>query len=121
MPVFEAIKAFFPATFELTALSFNMTLVIGLWLGTISAVHKDRFVDHVSRFVAITGTSFPTFVIGLVLLMVFYGKFGWFPPGRADFQTQLLLGTDAFRSYTGMLVVDGILNGNLKIAWDGLK
>ncbi|MBI4062683.1 MAG: ABC transporter permease [Elusimicrobia bacterium] len=121
MTVAEAIKAYFPATFELTAISFAMTLFIGLWLGTISAVHKDRFLDHVSRIISITGTSFPTFVIGLVLLMIFYGKFGLLPPGRSSFETQLLMGTDAFKSYTGMLTIDGLLNGNLKVSWDGLK
>lgn len=121
MPVGEAILAFFPATFELTVLSFALTLIIGLWLGTISAVHKDRFVDHVSRFIAITGTSFPTFVIGLVLLMIFYGKFGWFPPGRSSFETQILMGAGEFKNYTGMLTLDGLLNGNLKVAWDGLR
>jgi len=121
MPVAEAIAAFFPATLELTTLAFALTLAIGLWLGTISAVHKDKGIDHLSRFISITGTSFPTFVIGLVLLMIFYGKFGWFPPGRSTFQTQLLMGSGEFRSYTGLLTFDGLLNRNLEVAWDGLR
>ncbi|MBI4370169.1 MAG: ABC transporter permease [Elusimicrobia bacterium] len=121
MTVADAVKAFFPATFELTILSFAMTLAIGLWLGTISAVHKDRWIDHVSRFISITGTSFPTFVVGLALLMVFYGKFGWFPPGRSSFETQLLLGTAEFKSYTGFLILDGLFNANFKVVWDAFK
>jgi len=121
MPVAEAIKAFFPATFELTVLSFLMTLFIGLWLGTASAVHKDKAIDHISRLISITGTSFPTFVIGLVLLMIFYGKLGWFPPGRISFETQLLLGTEELKTYTGFLTLDGLLNGNLKVSLDALK
>ncbi|MBI4667669.1 MAG: ABC transporter permease [Elusimicrobia bacterium] len=121
MPVFESLKAYFPATLELTVISFAMTLFLGLWLGTISAVHKDKIIDHVARFISITGTSFPTFVVGLVLMMVFYGKFGILPPGRASLETQLLLGTPEFKSYTGLLLLDGLLNGKLAVFWDGLK
>lgn len=121
MPVWDAIRAFFPATMELTVISFSMTLIIGLWLGTLSAVHKDRFWDHFSRFISITGTSFPTFVIGLVLLMIFYGKFGILPPGRSSFETQLLLGTPVFKSYTGLLTIDALLNLNFQVFWDALK
>ncbi|MBI2069803.1 MAG: ABC transporter permease [Elusimicrobia bacterium] len=121
MTVWEAIKVYFPATLELTVISFAMTLVIGLWLGTISAVHKDKMIDHVSRFISITGTSFPTFVIGLVLLMIFYGKFGWLPPGRSCPEIQLLMGFGEYKLYTGSMIIDGILNGKLAVAWDGLK
>ena len=80
MPVADAIKAFFPATLELALLSFIPILFLGLWLGTLSAVHKDGPIDHLSRFVAITGHSLPSFVLGLLLLMVFYGKLKLFPP-----------------------------------------
>ncbi|MEK6544290.1 MAG: ABC transporter permease [Elusimicrobiota bacterium] len=121
MPVAEAIVSYFPATFELTILAFSLTIALGLWLGTISAVHKDKLIDHVSRVIAITGVSFPTFVIGLAFLMIFYGKFGWFPPGRASFETQLLLGTEGFKSYTGVLTIDGLLNWNLTVILDALK
>lgn len=121
MPVAEAIKSYFPATLELAALAFTLTVALGLWLGTISAVHKDRAIDHISRIVAITGTSFPTFVIGLGLLMIFYGKLGWFPPGRISFETQLLLNTAGFKSYTGIITVDSLLNGNFKVLWDALQ
>ncbi|MFC1521223.1 ABC transporter permease [Elusimicrobiota bacterium] len=121
MPVAEAIKTFFPATFELTTISFALTFIIGIWLGTISAVNKDKMIDHVSRFIAITGTSLPIFVIGLGLLMIFYGKFGIFPPGRASFSTQLLISGNEFTAYTGLLTIDGILNWNFDVVIDALK
>src|SRR5208282_674048 len=80
MPVSEAIASFFPATLELTVLAFFPILLIGVFFGVVSAVHRDKLIDHVTRFVAITGYSLPSFVLGLVLLMVFYGRLHWFPP-----------------------------------------
>jgi ABC-type dipeptide/oligopeptide/nickel transport system permease component len=110
MPVSDAIRAFFPATFELTLLSFFPILIVGVWFGVLSAVHKDRFIDHLSRFIAITGYSLPSFVLGLVLLMVFYGRLQWFPPGRYTLDTDILVHSEAFRHWTGMLTLDCLLN-----------
>ena len=110
MPVAEAIRAFFPATFELTLLTFFPILIVGVFFGVLSAVHKDRLIDHVTRFVAITGYSLPSFVLGLVLLMVFYGRLHWFPPGRYTLETDMLVHLDSFRHYTGLLTLDCLLN-----------
>lgn len=121
MPVSDAIRAFFPATVELAAAAFLPILAIGVWLGTLSAVHKDRFVDHFSRFVAITGYSLPSFVLGLLLLMVFYGKLKWLPPGRYSLETDLLIHSESFRSFTGFLTVDSLLNGEPEAFLDALK
>jgi ABC-type dipeptide/oligopeptide/nickel transport system permease component len=110
MPVAEAIQAFFPATFELTLLAFFPILIIGVFFGVLSAVYRDRFVDHLTRFVAITGYSLPSFVLGLVLLMVFYGRLHWFPPGRYTLETDMLVHADTFRHFTGLLTLDCLLN-----------
>lgn len=111
MPVADAIRAFFPATFELTLAAFFPILIVGVWFGVLSAVHKDRFVDHASRFVAITGYSLPSFVLGLVLLMIFYGRLQWLPPGRYTLETDLLVHAPEFRAWTGVLTLDCLLNG----------
>lgn len=121
MPVAEAIVAFFPATLELTFAAFFPILFIGVWLGTKSAVHKDKFVDHFSRFVAITGYSLPSFVLGLLLLMIFYGKFKMFPPGRYSLDVDLLVHGADFRHPTGFLLLDSLLNLQPAVFWDVLK
>ena len=118
MPVSEAIKAFFPATFELTLVSFFPILIFGVWFGVLSAVHKDKAVDHLSRFVAITGYSLPSFVLGLVLLMVFYGRMHWFPPGRYSLDTDLLVHGGDFHRWTGLLTLDCLLNRQWAAALD---
>ncbi len=121
MPVEDAIRAFLPATFELTLCAFIPILLIGVYFGTLSAVHKDKAVDHVTRFVAITGYSLPSFVLGLMLLMIFYGKLQWFPPGRYSLDVDLLVHTQSFRHYTGILSLDALLNGEGKAFLDLAK
>ena len=110
MPVADAIGAFFPATFELALLAFIPILIVGVYFGVLSAVYKDKFVDHLARFVAITGYSLPSFVLGLVLLMIFYGRLHWLPPGRYTLETDMLVHADAFRHWTGLLTLDCLLN-----------
>jgi ABC-type dipeptide/oligopeptide/nickel transport system permease component len=121
MPVADAIRAFFPATFELTVVSFFPILIIGVYFGTLSAVYKDKWLDQISRFVAITGYSLPSFVLGLLLLMVFYGKFHLFPPGRYSLDVDLLVHGDSFRHFTGLLSLDCLLNGEGGAFVDVLK
>ena len=121
LPVSQAVRAFFPATFELALTAFIPVVLLGTWVGTRAAVHKDRLTDHLSRLMAITGYSLPSFVLGLLLLMVFYGQFGLFPPGRLSLDASLFVNSEGFRSYTGLLLLDSLLNGQLWIFWDVLK
>ena len=121
MPVATAITAFFPATFELTLLAFFPILIVGVFFGVLSAVHKDRLLDNITRFVAITGYSLPSFVLGLTLLMVFYGRLHWFPPGRYTLETDMLVHADGFRHFTGLLTLDCLLNGETAACLDMLK
>ena len=118
MPVAEAITAFLPATFELTVMTFFPILIIGVLFGVLSAVYRDRMLDHITRFVAITGYSLPSFVLGLLLLMVFYGRLHWFPPGRFTLDTDMMVHADAFRHWTGLLTLDCALNGRWAAAID---
>ena len=121
MPVAEAIRAFLPATFELTLVSFFPIVFLGVLFGTLSAVYKDKWLDHATRFVAITGYSLPSFVLGLLLLMIFYGKLQWFPPGRYALEVDLLVHSGEFHHYTGLLVIDCALNGQWAAFIDVLK
>ncbi len=80
--VIELIKRRFPATFELALWSMIPIIGLGIWLGILSALHHNKPIDQVTRVFAIIGWSFPTFVFGLLMLLVFYAGLGWFEPGR---------------------------------------
>ena len=120
-PVADAIRGFFPATLELGVYSFVCILGFGIWLGTTAAVHKDKVIDHLSRVSSITGNSLPTFVWGLLLLMLFYGQLGWFAPGRLSLEADQFVRTPQFHAYTGLMTVDAVLNGQWWILGDALK
>ncbi|HVH32042.1 MAG TPA: ABC transporter permease [bacterium] len=121
MPTSEAIGAFFPATLELTIYIFVPVVLIGVWLGTQAGVHKDRFVDHASRLFAISLRGMPSFVWGLLLLMVFYGWLNWFPPGRLSLEADLFTKSPEFHPYTHLLTVDALLNRQGWIFVDAIK
>jgi len=121
MPVTQALGKFLPATVELVFYSAWPVVLLGIWLGYISATHQDRPIDHVTRLMAITGWALPIFVLGLILLMVFYGVTGWFPPGRLSLWARQYVQSPAWHAYTGLYTLDAILNGNGKILLDALR
>ena len=118
MPVSQAIKEYLPATVQLAVVTIMLVVFFGVWLGCISAVHKDKWQDHLARFISVGGFSLPIFVLGLLLLMVFYGKLGWFSTGGYSVQTDLIVHGPSFKMYTGFLLVDAVLNGNWRVFGD---
>jgi len=121
MPTGRAIATFFPATLELTIYIFVPLILIGVWMGTRAAVHKDRFLDHFSRFFAISLRGLPSFVWGLIVLMIFYGWLNWFPPGRLSLDAELFVASPEFHRYTRLMTVDALLNGQFWIFLDALR
>jgi len=121
MPVAEAIAKRFPATLELALFAVVPVILGGIWLGTISAKHYNKPLDHFSRVFAIVGWSLPDFVFGLILLMLFYGVLGWFPPGRLSMWADNIVLTGNFVRYTGMNTIDALLNRRFDIFWDAVR
>lgn len=120
-PVSDMVKRRFPATIELTIWAVIPVVSGGIILGVIAAVNHNKPIDHLARIFGIVGWSFPDFVLGLLLLMYFYAKLGWFPPGRvSDWANQILLSGE-FRNYTKLVTIDSLLNLRLDIFWDALR
>src|SRR5579859_482275 len=120
-PVIELIKARFPATIELTIFAVIPIIVIGIWLGVVSAVNQNNPIDQFARIFSIIGYSFPTFVFGLLMLMLFYAVLRWFPPGRiSDWANAVIRGPD-WHNYTYLLTIDSLLNLRLDIFIDALR
>src|SRR3990172_3652476 len=121
LPVAQAIGAFFPATMELTLYSFIPIMVMGVWLGTAAAVHRDKLIDHISRIFSISFRSLPSFVWGLLILMILYGRLNWFPPGRLSLEADLFVRSGQFHFYSRLMTVDALLNGKFWIFLDALR
>jgi peptide/nickel transport system permease protein len=120
-PVATAILQYFPATLELALWSFIPILFIGVWLGILAATHQDQLIDQTARIFSIIGYSFPSFVFGLGVLMIFYAKLQWFPPGRLDTFATLIVQSPDFHVYTGMYSVDALLNARPDVFFDALR
>ena len=70
-PVADQILSALPYTLELSFTSLLIGLLLGVPLGMISAVHQDGLIDHGSRVLSLAGLSIPSFVLGIVLMLVF--------------------------------------------------
>ena len=107
-PVIDIIKDRFPNTLDLALWTVFPMLSVGIWLGVQAAVHQNGFIDQAARIFSIIGTSFPTFVFGLLVLIIFYANLQWFPPGKmSDWVSQLLFSGE-FHSYTKLLSIDAL-------------
>ncbi|MCI0394651.1 MAG: ABC transporter permease [Chloroflexi bacterium] len=121
-PVVEVLKRRLPASVELAIWSAAPIIAIGIWLGIQAALHHNKPIDQAARVFAILGYSFPTFVFGLLMLLIFYAKLGWFAPGRLDTQFNLLVNRPAeFTQYTRMMTFDALLNLRFDIFLNALR
>lgn len=81
----------FPATLALTAASSFVAVTIGLILGVLSAIHRNRPIDLIARVVGLFGISMPTFWSGILLIVLLSLKLGWFPAMGSDGWRTLVL------------------------------
>ena len=120
-PVADLIRQRFPNTLDLTLWAIVPVVAVGIWMGIQAAVHHNGAADQGGRVFSVIGTSFPTFVFGLLMLMIFYANLRWFPPGRSsDWASQVIL-SDQWRSYTYLLTIDSLLNLRLDIFVDTMR
>ncbi len=99
-PVIEEIKERFAATAELSVLAFSFAVLLGLPLGIWAATRKGTWIDNVVMGGSLVGYSMPIFWWGLLLIMFFSVKLGWFPvSGRINAMFDIPM-------KTGFLLID---------------
>ncbi|WP_307580068.1 ABC transporter permease [Variovorax paradoxus] len=75
----------FPATLELALVAAVLALFIGIPMGVYTALRRGTFLSQVFMTVSLLGVSLPTFLIGILLILVFAVLLGWFPSfGRGE-------------------------------------
>ncbi|OGB82974.1 MAG: ABC transporter permease, partial [Burkholderiales bacterium RIFCSPLOWO2_12_FULL_67_210] len=75
----------FPATLELSMVAAVMALVVGIPMGVYAALKRGTLISQLFMTVSLLGVSLPTFLIGILLILVFAVNLGWFPSfGRGD-------------------------------------
>jgi glutathione transport system permease protein len=83
-PVGSEIAERFLPTFWLTVWSMGWSVLLGLGIGIVSAVWRNRWPDRVGMTLAVSGISFPAFALGMVLMQVLAVKFRLLPTVGAD-------------------------------------
>ncbi|GHH99394.1 ABC transporter permease [Neobacillus kokaensis] len=83
-PVSQLIGDRIMPTLGLTFLSIIWALVVGILIGVVSAVFRNKWPDHLGMFTAVSGISLPNFWVGLVLIQLFSVQLGMFPTGGAE-------------------------------------
>ena len=79
-PVTELILQKLPVTLQLGAMAFVIAVAIGVPLGVLSAVKRDRPLDWIANGLALAGISTPNFWLGIMMILLFSVQLGWLPP-----------------------------------------
>lgn len=75
----------FPATLELALVAGFLALAVGVPMGVYAALRRGTFLSQVFMTLSLVGVSLPTFLIGILLILVFAVTLGWFPSfGRGE-------------------------------------
>lgn len=78
-PVLRVIAEQFPYTLQLAVAAMLVSVVLGIPLGMMAAVHRGRPTDYLTMGGALLAICVPSFVLGLGMLLLFSLKLGWFP------------------------------------------
>jgi peptide/nickel transport system permease protein len=101
-PVSRLIAERLPATLELSAVAALLALSGGISMGVYTALRRNSWLSQLMLAVSLIGVSLPTFLIGILLILVFAVLLGWLPSfGRGD---TVVLGWWS----TGLLTASGL-------------
>lgn len=78
-PVFDTIFERVPQTLTVVGMGYLVGVIIAIPIGIVSATRQYSWIDQLGTFISMVGFSVPTFVIGVVLIVVFSVWLGWFP------------------------------------------
>jgi peptide/nickel transport system permease protein len=103
-----------PASIELVVFAFMLSLIIGIPLGILSARKHDTKTDLILSTLAVMGFSFPSLLLGILLLIFFGINLGLPVSGRIDPRYSINV-------YTGFILLDTLLNGNINAFLDAFS
>lgn len=104
-----------PATLQLAMLSFAVALVIAVPLGVLSAMYPNSLIDRVSTVSALAGQAVPTFLLGIVLILVFAVQWRVLPSSGRGGIEHLILPALTLGPYSAA-VINRLLRSSLREA-----
>jgi peptide/nickel transport system permease protein len=79
-PVIDEISARLGLSMQVAIMATILATCIAIPLGTISAIFKDSWIDHLIRVFAIAGLAVPSFWLGMIIILALLLTFDWIPP-----------------------------------------
>lgn len=116
-PVAEMIAERLPATLELVLVAAAFALVVGVPMGIYTALHPKSILTNILQTASLIGISVPTFVTGILLILVFSVWLNWLPSfGRGD-TVQVGWWSTGFLTWTGIksLILPAIMLGLFQV------
>jgi peptide/nickel transport system permease protein len=103
-PVSQLLLARVPATLELSLCAAVLALGVGIPMGVYAGIHKNSWLAHTMQVVSLVGVSIPSFLTGIILILIFSVELNWLPAfGRGEV---VKLGSWT----TGLLTSKGLLS-----------
>ena len=65
---------------QVAVMATILAILLALPLGTLSAIFKDTWIDHVIRVFSIAGLAVPSFWLGMIIILLLLTYFSWIPP-----------------------------------------
>ena len=112
-PVWDDLSARLPATIELTIAAMVIAVAVGIPLGVLAALYRNRAADHLLRIVSVAGLAVASFWLALMLQLLFAMDLRWLP-------LQARISGFPPPSLTGFYIVDATLEANPKRLGDVL-
>ncbi|MDM7946036.1 MULTISPECIES: ABC transporter permease [Alphaproteobacteria] len=80
-PAIDLVLERIPATLAITLPAFALKLLIGIPAGIFAALNRNSLTDRLVMSLSVAGYTVPSFVLGLVLVLIFAVNLGWLPSG----------------------------------------
>src|SRR5216684_3111049 len=90
-PALQVVLERLPATVQLTLVAMLLTVVFGVSIGIVTAVHRGSRYDVAGTVLAVLGQSLPNFWLGIMLILLFGVALRWLPTSGFAGWTSLIL------------------------------
>jgi len=90
-PAIQLVAERIPATLTLTLPALALKVGLGIPAGIYAALHRNSMTDRVVMTFAVAGFTVPSFVLGLILVLIFAVQLGWLPSGGAESWRSIIL------------------------------
>lgn len=114
-PAMEVVLERLPATIELSAVAMAIALCLAIPAGIISALKRNSFFDHAAMGVVLAGQSVPSFLLGMLMILVFAVWLGVLPVSGRGTAAQLVLPSVTLAMWLLALVARLTRSGMLEV------